>query len=82
MRIFGLTAAALIGLAALASSSAVAAPQDGVAETRPIRTSTRVYIYPRTHPGPNSRRICNSWLVQEHRPSGTVIVPQMRCYWD
>jgi hypothetical protein len=32
-------------------------------------------------PGPGYVRECSSWLVQEARPSGTVIVPQMRCWW-
>jgi hypothetical protein len=26
-------------------------------------------------------RECVSWLEQEARPSGTVIVPKMRCWW-
>jgi hypothetical protein len=26
-------------------------------------------------------RECTSWLEQEARPSGTVIVPRMRCWW-
>jgi hypothetical protein len=33
------------------------------------------------YPGPNAVRHCVSRLVQEHRPSGTVIVPRMRCWW-
>ena len=59
------------------------------------RTRLRVYPrYPRRHfhalyplpyeieyPGPFAVRQCVSRLVQEHRPSGTVIVPRMRCWW-
>jgi hypothetical protein len=59
------------------------------------RTQLRVYPrYPRRHfhalyplpyaieyPGPYAVRQCVSRLVQEHRPSGTVIVPRMRCWW-
>jgi hypothetical protein len=26
-------------------------------------------------------RECNATYVQEYRPSGTVIVPRMNCYW-
>jgi hypothetical protein len=26
-------------------------------------------------------RECTSWLQQEARPSGTVIVPKMHCWW-
>lgn len=41
--------------------------------------------YPRpgtiSWPGPNAVRECVSKLVQENRPSGTVITPQMRCRW-
>jgi hypothetical protein len=43
----------------------------------------RVTIYPRrVYPGPNARRECRSWLAQEYRVSGPVIVPQMRCWWE
>jgi hypothetical protein len=38
-------------------------------------------VYPRYNPGPNAVRDCTANLVQEHRPSGTVIVPRMNCYW-
>jgi hypothetical protein len=32
-------------------------------------------------PGPNAVRHCSFRLVQEHRPSGTVIVPRQSCWW-
>ena len=32
-------------------------------------------------PGPGFVRQCTARLVQEYRPSGTVIVPHMSCYW-
>jgi hypothetical protein len=38
-------------------------------------------VYPRYYPGPNAVRECNATYVQEFRPSGTVIVPRMNCYW-
>jgi hypothetical protein len=38
-------------------------------------------VYPRYNPGPNAVRVCNATYVQEFRPSGTVIVPRMSCYW-
>lgn len=38
-------------------------------------------VYPRYNPGPNAVRSCTSTLVQEYRPSGTVITPRMSCYW-
>ena len=39
-------------------------------------------IYPHYNPGPNAVRVCNAHYEQEYRPSGTVIVPRMRCYWQ
>ncbi|MGY8679041.1 hypothetical protein Q2941_14755 [Bradyrhizobium sp. UFLA05-153] len=38
-------------------------------------------VYPRYYPGPDAVRECNATYVQEYRPSGTVIVPRMSCYW-
>ncbi|WP_035965063.1 hypothetical protein [Bradyrhizobium sp. YR681] len=38
-------------------------------------------VYPRYNPGPDAVRECNATYVQEYRPSGTVIVPHMNCYW-
>jgi hypothetical protein len=34
------------------------------------------------YPGPNAVRQCVSWLQPEYRPSGTVVTPQMRCWWQ
>ena len=38
-------------------------------------------VYPRYYPGRNAVRECNATYVQEFRPSGTVIVPRMNCFW-
>jgi hypothetical protein len=38
-------------------------------------------VYPRYFPGPNAVRDCTATYVQEFRPSGTVIVPRMSCFW-
>lgn len=38
-------------------------------------------VYPRYYPGRNAVRDCTATYVQEYRPSGTVIVPRMNCYW-
>lgn len=47
------------------------------------RTPRRVRIYRgSTYPGPNAKRVCNAHYEQEFRPSGTVIVPRMNCYWS
>jgi hypothetical protein len=64
-------------------------------EPRRARTKLRVQpVYPYRHyhslypvpydveyPGPNAKRECVDRYVTEHRPSGTVIVPRMRCRW-
>jgi len=73
-----------------ASSSirvAQAGPQDAPAPRRRPQARLRVTpyeqegVYPHYNPGPNALRVCNATYVQEYRPSGTVIVPHMTCYW-
>ncbi len=51
-------------------------------------TRLRVYpqldpdgVYPRYFPGRNAVRECTAFYQPEYRPSGTVIVPHMSCYW-
>ena len=62
------------------------------AQRRIKRPSTRLRVYPNDQPGPdgvypryypgrNAVRDCTATYVQEYRPSGTVIVPHMNCYW-
>lgn len=69
---------ALTGL--LFGMAASAAAQDAY---QTIRSRPRIVIHPRTsHPGPNAQRYCRSWLVQEYRVSGPVIVPRMQCWWQ
>lgn len=62
-----------------------------VRPTRIIVRPTLRYRYdstefPRTdnlgYPGPNAVRQCVSWLATEYRPSGTVVMPHMRCWWQ
>jgi hypothetical protein len=50
---------------------------------RPSIPATGIYPspLPYAYPGPNAVRDCTSWLATEYRPSGTVIVPRMRCWW-
>ena len=66
--------------------------------TRPARARTRIRVTPaypyRTfsttypvpyryeYPGPGYVRQCASWLATENRVAGTVITPQMRCWWQ
>ena len=64
-----------------------AAPSDTSAQTRKRRPRVRIYredergVYPSYNPGPDAVRDCTAHYVQEFRPSGTVIVPRMNCYW-
>ena len=53
---------------------------------RPIYPYRRYHsLYPVPYasniPGPNAKRECVARYVEEYRPSGTVIVPRMRCWW-
>jgi hypothetical protein len=61
---------------------------DVSAQSRRPRARVRIYrnddergVYPSYNPGPNAVRDCTATYVQEFRPSGTVIVPRMNCYW-
>jgi hypothetical protein len=75
---------ALLGMA----SPAVAAPNtahlaeaattdDFTAQRRYRTIATRLEVYP------SSRQVrrCVDWYQIERRPSGTVLTPQMRCWW-
>ena len=79
---FGLSAVALgavliCGFAQPAAAERTAT-REYVAQSRP-----RIVVHPRHYyPGPNAKRYCRSWLAKEYRPSGTVITPQMRCWWQ
>jgi hypothetical protein len=54
---------------------------------RKRRPRVRIYredergVYPSYSPGSDAVRDCTAHYVQEFRPSGTVIVPRMNCYW-
>jgi hypothetical protein len=76
--------------ATAANSLAQARPQ--VRRVRPRIHVQRIYPYRRYHsfyplpydveyPGPNAKRACAARYVAEYRPSGTVIVPRMNCWW-
>jgi hypothetical protein len=85
-----------LGVAAAPAMAQQSAP-DGDAPVVRKRPPTRLRvrpIYPYRHtstpyppannvdyPGPNAHRECTDALVVENRPSGTVIVPRMRCRW-
>ena len=38
--------------------------------------------YKYEYPGRGYVRQCTSWLATENRVAGTVIMPQMRCWWQ
>jgi hypothetical protein len=77
---FFLTVAGAAAAPALASDAAQATELSSQRRSRPVRTRVRVFA-PYTYPGPRAVRHCTSWLEPEWRPSGTVIVPRMRCWW-
>jgi hypothetical protein len=64
---------------------AQAVPQDRYRRPPPRIRVTPNYqeqgVIPHYYPGPDAVRVCNAHYEQEYRPSGTVIVPRMRCYW-
>lgn len=77
---------------AVATTSRSAADRltDVSSQERVRRAPRRVPVYPRDegddvipryNPGPNAVRDCTASYVQEYRPSGTVIVPRMNCFW-
>jgi hypothetical protein len=49
----------------------------------PYRHFNTVYPppYDIEYPGPNAKRQCVDRYVVEHRPSGVVVTPRMRCWW-
>ena len=70
-----------------ARSTDHAGSSDVSSQTRKRRPRVRIYredergVYPSYNPGPDAVRDCTAHYVQEFRPSGTVIVPRMNCYW-
>ena len=57
-------------------------PTEWSAQRRKRARGTPIYVYGRSgYLPPTAKRACNAWYEQEFRPSGTVIVPRMRCYW-
>jgi hypothetical protein len=82
---FGL-AAAIAAAAAITGAAPAAASVPGLHSSLPMefsaqrrirRIATRIEVYP------NTRRVrrCVDWYAIEHRQSGNVITPHMRCWW-
>jgi hypothetical protein len=69
-------------LAGLLIGMALPAAAQQAADQSP-RSRPRIVVHPRSGQlGPNAKRYCRSWLVQEYRVSGPVIVPRMQCWWQ
>jgi hypothetical protein len=61
---------------------AFAATTDEVSREVSAQRRAAITVHPtRSTPGPNATRHCDAWLEKEYRPSGTVVVPRMRCVW-
>lgn len=78
-RLFG---ALVIAVSAVIATSALAqtGSDQRVRRTRIVITPQQGYTV--VEPPPAAKRLCRSWLEQEFRPSGTVIVPRMQCWWQ
>jgi hypothetical protein len=79
---------ALVAATCLIISLVVASPDVQAQQTSPIAQPSlttppatparrRIEIRPR----PLLYRRCVDWYELQHRPSGTVLYPQMRCWW-
>jgi hypothetical protein len=70
----------LTALAALAMPGTV---QRAVAQTQASPMTRPSYARPRIeiNPRPLLYRRCIDWYELQYRPSGTVLYPQMRCWW-
>ena len=73
--IMALAAAAMLGAASLAMAQTQIVP--GAQPAPPHHAPARIQINPR----PLLYRRCVDWYELQHRPSGTVLYPQMRCWW-
>jgi hypothetical protein len=83
MSVKSLIVVALLALAfpvapnlAAAQTSQAAQVGDQIVPT-PTRTRPRIEIHPR----PLLYRRCVDWYELQYRPSGTVLYPQMHCWW-
>ncbi len=76
----GLIALPLFGAGpqAIAQTQSESSPLAGPSEpTQPRHMRRRITINPR----PLLYRRCADWYELQNRPSGTVLYPQMRCWW-
>ncbi|MDB5599661.1 MAG: hypothetical protein JWN71_1705 [Xanthobacteraceae bacterium] len=64
-----------------ASGTGVSARGSDVSAQQRPRTRLRVTPLRRAPLDQRAYRQCQDWYETEYRPSGTVIVPKMRCWW-
>jgi hypothetical protein len=62
---------------AAAQASTIIVPQSEPPYSPPVPARRRIEINPR----PLLYRRCVDWYELQYRPSGTVLFPQMRCWW-
>jgi hypothetical protein len=76
--ITALAALAIPGMAPQAAAQTQPSPMTLPSQLSPPRYARpRIEIYPR----PPLYRRCVDWYELQYRPSGTVLYPQMRCWW-
>jgi hypothetical protein len=69
-------------LAILAAPNLAAAQTENAqagGQIAPVPGHTRPHI--EIHPRPLLYRRCTDWYELQYRPSGTVLYPQMHCWW-
>ena len=67
----------VVAASAAAQNETSPVTQPGTASPPPRHVRGRITI----HPGRLLYRRCVDWYELQHRPSGTVLYPQMRCWW-
>jgi hypothetical protein len=78
-----LAALPVVGTATVATAQTPPAPR--YAERSPPTPAAQRRTRPRIEINPHPQRLlyrrCVDWYELQHRPSGTVLYPQMRCWW-
>ncbi len=83
MSAVALAALLLAGFARPAAAEQVATREQDATHEYAAQSRPRIVIHPRQrYLPPSAKRHCVSWLAKENRPSGPVITPQMRCWWQ
>jgi hypothetical protein len=74
---FGAVPEGAVAAPAQRAANAAVAQLEASSQARKPRARTQIRVYPSR----NAVRQCVDWYAEERRPSGTVIVPHMRCRW-